>query len=80
MNPRWIAFQCGDTGAGGTAWPVNAGLRMRGKVSSPAGRNYKTATGDMVEGRGTFPSSMSERLGTPIAHAWRKRRQFTNRC
>ena len=52
VNPRWIAFNV-DTGAGGTAWPVNADYACE-QVSSPAGRNYKTATGDMVEGQGRF--------------------------
>ena len=64
VNPRWIAFNV-DTGAGGTVWPMNADYACE-KVSGPAGRNYKTATGDIVEGQG------SERLETPTAHDWRK--------
>ena len=43
VNPRWIAFNV-DTGAGGTVWPMNA----------DQGRNYKTATGEIVGGRGRF--------------------------
>ena len=49
VNPRWIAFNV-DTGAGGTVWPMNADYACE-KISGPAGRNYKTATGEMVEGR-----------------------------
>ena len=56
VNPLWIAFNV-DLGAGGTVWPMNADYACE-KVSGPAGR--------------MFPSSMSERLGTPIAHDWRK--------
>ena len=52
VNPRWIAFNV-DTGAGGTAWPMNADY-AREKISGPAGRNNKTATGEMVEGEGRF--------------------------
>ena len=51
-NPRWIAFNV-DTGAGGTVWPMNADCACE-KVSGPAGRNYKTATGEMVEVQGRF--------------------------
>ena len=47
VNPRWMAFNV-DTGAGGTV--ANACE----KISGPAGRNYKTATGEMVEGQGRF--------------------------
>ena len=52
VNPRWIAFNV-DTGAGGTVWPMNADYACE-KISGPAGRNYKTATGEMVEGQGRF--------------------------
>ena len=52
MNPRWVAVIV-DIGAGGTVWPMNADCTCE-KVSGPAGRNYKTATGEMVEGRGRF--------------------------
>ena len=52
VNSRWIALNV-DTGAGGIAWPINADYACE-KVSGPAGRNYKTATGDMVEGQGRF--------------------------
>ena len=48
VNPRWIAFNV-DTGAGGTVWPMNAHYTCK-KISGPGGRNYKTATGEMVEG------------------------------
>ena len=50
MNPRWTAFNV-DTGAGGTVWPMNADYACE-KISGPAGRNYKTATDEMVEGQG----------------------------
>ena len=46
----WIAFNV-DTGAGGTVWPMNADYACE-KISGPAGRNYKTATDEMVEGQG----------------------------
>ena len=49
VNPRWVAFNV-DTGAGGIVWPMNACER----ISGPAGRNYETATGEMVEGQGRF--------------------------
>ena len=52
VNPRWIAFNV-DTGAGGTVWPMNADYACE-KISGPAGRNYKYATGEMVEGQGRF--------------------------
>ena len=52
VNPRWIAFNV-DTGAGGTVWPMNADYACE-KISGPAGRNYKTATGEMVGGHGRF--------------------------
>ena len=52
VNPRWIAFNV-DTGARGTVWPMNADYACE-KISGPAGRNFKTATGDMVEGQGRF--------------------------
>ena len=52
VNPRWIAFNV-DTGAGKTVWPMNADCACE-KVSGPAGRNYKTATSEMVEGQGRF--------------------------
>ena len=52
VNPRWIAFNV-DTGAGGTVWPMNADYACE-KISDQAGRNYKTATGEMVEGEGRF--------------------------
>ena len=52
VNPRWKAFNV-DTGAGGTVWPVNADYACE-KISGPGGRNYKTATGEMVEGQGRF--------------------------
>ena len=48
VNPRWIAFNV-DTGTGGTVWPMNADYACE-KVSGPAGRKYKTATGETVEG------------------------------
>ena len=50
VNPRWIAFNV-DTGAGGTVWPMNADYACE-KISGPAGRNHKTATDEMVEGKG----------------------------
>ena len=50
VNPRWIVFNV-DTGAGGTVWPMNADYACE-KVSGQTGRNYKTATGEMVEGQG----------------------------
>ena len=34
-------------------WPMNADYACA-KVSGPAGRNYKTATSEMVEGRDGF--------------------------
>ena len=52
MNPRWKAFNV-DTGAGGTVWPTNADYACE-KISGPGGRNYKTATGEKVEGQGRF--------------------------
>ena len=52
VNPRWIAFNV-DTGAGGTVWPMNADYACE-RISGPGGRNYKTATGEMVEGQGRF--------------------------
>ena len=52
VDPRWIAFNV-DTGAGGTVWPMNADYVCE-KVSGPAGRNNKTATGVMVEVQGLF--------------------------
>ena len=52
VNPRWIAFNV-DTGAGGTLWPMNADYACE-KISGAGGRNYKTATGEMVEGQGRF--------------------------
>ena len=52
VNPRWIAFNV-DTGAGGTVWPMSADYACE-KVSGPAGRNCKTATGEIVEGQGRF--------------------------
>ena len=52
VNPRWIAFSV-DTGGGGTVWPMNADFACE-KISGPGGRNYKTATGEMVEGQGRF--------------------------
>ena len=51
-NPRWIAFNV-DTGAGGTVWPMNADCSCE-IISGPGGCNYKTATGEMVEGQGQF--------------------------
>ena len=69
VNPRWIAFN-EDTGAGGTVWPTNADYACE-KISGPAGRNYKTATGENGRRTGMFPSSMSERLESPIADDWR---------
>ena len=51
-KPRWIAFNV-DTRAGGTVWPLNADYACE-KISGPGGRNYKTATGEMVEGQGRF--------------------------
>ena len=50
VNPRWIAFNV-DTG--GTVWPMNADCACE-KISGPAGRNYNSATGEMVEGQGRF--------------------------
>ena len=52
VNPCWMAFNV-DTGAGGTVWPMNADCACE-KISGPAGRNYRTATGEMVEGQGRF--------------------------
>ena len=53
VNPRWIAFNV-DAGAGGTVWPMNADYACE-KITGPAGRNYKTATVEMVvEGQGRF--------------------------
>ena len=52
VNPRWIAFNA-DTGAAGTVCTMNADYACE-KVSCPADRNYKTATGEMVEGKGRF--------------------------
>ena len=52
VNPRWIAFIV-DTGACGTVWPMDADYACE-KISGPAGRNYKTATGEVVEGQGRF--------------------------
>ena len=52
VNPRWIAFNV-DAGARGTVWPMNADYACE-KISCPAGRIYKTATGEMVEGQGRF--------------------------
>ena len=34
-------------------WPMNADYACA-TISGPAGRNYKTATGEMVEGQGRF--------------------------
>ena len=50
VNPRWIAFNV-DTGAGGTVRAIDADYACE-KLSGPAGRNYKTATSEMVEGKG----------------------------
>ena len=52
VNPRWKAFNV-DTGAGRTVWPMNAAYACE-KISGPAGRSYKTAKGEMVEGQGRF--------------------------
>ena len=52
LNPRWLAVNA-DTGAGGTVWPMNADYACE-KVSGPAGRIRKTATGEVVEGQGRF--------------------------
>ena len=52
-------------------WPMNADYACE-KISGPAGRNCKTATGEWVEGTGTVSCSLSECLGTPLAHDWRK--------
>ena len=71
VNPRWIAFNV-DTGAGRTVWPMNADYACE-KISGPGGRNYKTATGEMVEGQGRFRVSLSKCLGTPTAHDWREK-------
>ena len=70
VNPRWIAFSV-DTGAGGTVWPMNADYACD-KISGPAGRNYRTATGEMVEGQVTVSCSLSKFLVTPIAYDWRR--------
>ena len=45
VNPRWMTFSM-DTGAGGTVRPIDSDYACE-KVSGPAGRNYKTATGEM---------------------------------
>ena len=37
----------------GTVWPMNTDYACE-KISGPGGRNYKTATGEMVEGQGRF--------------------------
>ena len=42
-----------DTVAGRTVWPIDADYACD-EASGPAGRNYKTATGEMVEGQGRF--------------------------
>ena len=47
VNRRWIAFNV-EIGAGGIVWPMNADYACE-KISGPEGRNYKTATGEMVE-------------------------------
>ena len=52
VNPRWTTFNV-DTGVGGTVWRMSADYACE-KVSGPAGRNYKTATGEIVEGQGRF--------------------------
>ena len=70
VNPRWIAFNV-DTGARGTVWPMNADYACE-KNSGPGGRNYKTATGEMVEGQGRFRVRCQSAWGTPIAYDWRK--------
>ena len=52
-KPRWIAFNV-DTGACGTVLPIDADYACN-NFSGPAGRNYKTATGD----RDDFESDVS---------------------
>ena len=52
VNPRRIAFNI-ETGAGRTVWPMNAHYACE-KISGPGGRNYKTATVEMVARRGRF--------------------------
>ena len=54
-----------------TVWPMNADYACE-KISGPGGRNYKTATGAMVEGQGRFRVRLSKCLGTPITYDWRK--------
>ena len=70
VNPRWIAFN-GDTGAGGTVWPMNADYACE-KISGPGGRNYKTATGEMVEGQGRFRVRCQSVWGHLLQMDWRK--------
>ena len=77
VNPRWIGFNV-DTGAGGTVWPMNADYACE-KFSGPAGRNYKTATGEMVEGQGRFRVRCKSVWGHQL-HMTERRRQFTNHC
>ena len=55
VNPRWIGFNA-DTGAGGTVWPMNADYACE-KILGPAGRNYKTATGE----NGRWQAAMATR-------------------
>ena len=66
-----------DTVAGRTVWPIDADYACD-EASGPAGRNYKTATGEMVEGQGRFRVRCQSVSGQPIAPDWRKRRQFTS--
>ena len=74
VNPRWIAFSV-DTGGGGTVWPMNADFACE-KISGPGGRNYKTATGEMVEGQGRFRVRCQSAWGhlLQMTGGWRRHR------
>ena len=75
VNPRWIAFNV-DTGAGGTVWPMNADYVCE-KISGPGGRNYKTATSEMVERQGRFRVRCQSAWGHLLHMTGR---EFTNHC
>ena len=78
VHPRWIAFNV-DTGAGGTVWPMDADYTCE-RISGPAGRNYRTATGEMVEGKGQFRVRCQSVWRHQLHMTGERRRQFTNRC
>ena len=77
VNPRWIAFNV-DTGVGGTVWPMNADYACE-KVTSPTGRNYKTVTGEVVEGQGRF-RVRCQSVWEHQLHMTGEKTTFTNRC